>query len=316
VHVSAGRMDTEVTEARADEKAERRAAEREADRKRKAESEAPHKGSFGKVAGGLHGFTPGGFAHYSHSRVPSADERRAAKRLARELERIDYRDRAVTKVTSVLPPGRLRGRAAVQADALSTQGRDASGVEVWSGKRRKRVESTPLTIGFMGDISGSMGSAMEPLASSQWVVSTAGAHVDARMASVHFGERIHAVTPVGVKERDVRVFDASDGSEAFKAAALALDKELTLLDGRGARIVFIASDGVFVNPIDKAYADRWIPLAASKGVAVVFLDFTGSMSFGSYGASMIDCQYKTPSEVAALCGKAAAAEVKRLDSRI
>ena len=31
---------------------------------------------------------------------------------------------------------------------------------------------------------------------------------------------------------------------------------------------------------------------------------------------MIDCQYKTPSEVAALCGKAAAAEVKRLDSRI
>jgi hypothetical protein len=168
----------------------------------------------------------------------------------------------------------------------------------------------------MGDISGSMGSAMGPLASSQWVISTAGAHIDARMASVHFGERIHAITPCGVREREVRLFSADDGSEAFKDAALALDRELNLLDGRGARIVFVASDGVFVCGTDKAYAERWIPLAASKGVAVIFLDFTGSMSYGSYGASVLNCQRKSPSEVAAMCGKAALAEVKRLDSRM
>jgi hypothetical protein len=316
VFVAEGKMDTEVTEARADERADRRAKEREADRKRRAEGEAPHARSFGKIAGGLHGFTPGGFSHYAGSRPPTADERRAAKALARTLEKIDYRDRAVTKVNSIVPPGRLRGRAAVQADALAEQGRDASGVEVWSGKRRKRVESTPLTVGFMGDISGSMGSAMEPLASSQWVISTAGAHIDARMASVHFGERIHAVTPCGVREKDVRLFDASDGSEAFKDAALALDRELTLLDGTGARIVFVASDGVFVNGLDAEYARRWMPLAASKGVAVIFLDFTGMMSYGAYGASVIDCSGKTPSQVAVLCGKAAVAEVKRLDRRV
>jgi hypothetical protein len=51
-------------------------------------------------------------------------------------------------------------------------------------------------------------------------------------------------------------------------------------------------------------------------VAVIFLDFTGHMSYGSYGASVIDCEDKSPSEVAALCGKAAAAEVRRMDSRI
>jgi hypothetical protein len=316
VYVAEGKMDTEVTEARADERAERRAAERETDRKRRAEGEGPHEASFGKIAGGLHGFTPGGFSHYVGSRPPTADERRAAKTLARTLEKIDYRDRAVSKVNSIVPPGRLRGRMAVQADAYAEQGRDTSGVEVWSGKRRKRVESTPLTIGFMGDISGSMDSAMEPLASAQWVTSTAGAHIDARMASVHFGNRIHAVTPCGVREKDVRLFDASDGSEAFKDAALALDRELMLLDGTGARIVFIASDGVLVNGRDKEYAERWIPLAATKGVAVIFLDFTGCMSYGSYGASVIDCEGKSPSEVAVLCGKAAIAEVRRLDRKV
>jgi hypothetical protein len=316
VHVAEGRMDKEVTEERGAERGERRRAEREADSKRRAEGERPHAGSFGKIAGGLHGYTPGGFSHYLGSRPPTSDERRAAKTLARLLEKIDYRDRAVSKVTSVVPPGRLRGRMAVQAEAYSEQGRDASGVEVWSGKRRKRVESTPLTIGFMGDISGSMGAAMNPLASTQWVISTAGAHIDARMASVHFGDKVHGVTPMGVREKSVRVFSPRDGTEVFRDAALALDRELTLLDGRGARIVFIASDGVFVDDRHAEYARTWMPLAARKGVAVIFLDFDGAMPYGSYGAAVLDCKGKTPSAVAALCGKAAIAEVRRIDARI
>jgi hypothetical protein len=232
------------------------------------------------------------------------------------LETIDYRDRAVAKVTSAVPPGRLRGRMAVQADAMAEQGRDTSGVEVWSGKRRKRVDSTPLTIGFMGDVSGSMGAAMEPLASSQWVLGTAGAHVDAKVASVLFGERIHGITPAGVREKDVRIFAACDGTEEFRAAALAMDKELNLLDGSGARLLFIASDGVFVARKDKDYATAFMALAKRKGVAVMFLDFMNDMAYGSYGASVIDCEGKTPAEVAALCGKAAVAELRRLDQRV
>ena len=44
-------------------------------------------------------------------------------------------------------------------------------------------------------------------------------------------------------------------------------------------------------------------------------DYEG-MAYGSYGASVIDCEGKTPSQVAVLCGKAAVAEVKRLDRRV
>jgi hypothetical protein len=308
------RMDKEIVEARGDERYRRRVAERTADRERGKEAIRPHEAAFGKP-GGLTGYSATDFEHFAMEREPSADERRAAKSLSRALERIDFRDRAVTKVASVVPPGRLRGRAAVQDAANREKGID-SDVAVWQGKRRKKVESTPLTIGFMVDISGSMGSAAVPMASTQWVVSTAGAHIDASVATVHFGDKVHGVAPKGVREKSVRVFRPMDGTEEFRAAALALDKELTLLDGRGARIVFIASDGVFVADKDADYAATWMPLAAKKGVAVIFLNFTDNMPWGSYGAPVIDCHGLSPAQVATLCGKAAADEVRRMDARV
>jgi hypothetical protein len=303
-------MDGEMVEARADERAERAAAERAADAARKAEGEGPHTEAF---TPGLHGYSPEGFAHYVGSREPTSDERKAARSLAKALERIDFRDKAIAKTASMVPPGRLRGRMAVQDAAMRSLGRD-SDAAMWASKRRVKVESTPLTIGFAVDISGSMGSAMEPLASSQWVVSTAGAHIDARMASVHFGNRIHGVTPAGVRETNVRRFRPKDGSECWKDAALALDRELNLLDGRGARLLFVASDGHFVDGRHAEYARTFMPLAKRKGVAVIFLNFTGNMT--SYGAPVVNCMGMTPVQVADLIGKAAIKEIQRLDRRV
>jgi hypothetical protein len=312
VHIAESKADKAVVEATSDEKAERRRKEREADAARRKEGEREHDEAFREPS---HGYTPGGFAHFVGERVPSDAERRAAKSLARTLEQIDYRDRSVTKVASITPPGRLRGRALVQAEGHARAGRDVE-VPLWQGKRRRKVESTPLTIGFLSDISGSMSAAMEPMASAQWVTSTAGAHIDAKVAAVHFGERVHGITPCGVREKNVRLFYPGDGSEAFRSGALALDRELNLLDGRGARLLFIASDGHFVVDSEEEYAKTFMPLAKRKGVAVIFLKFTPSMLHNGYGASVINCQGKTPAEVAALCGKAAIAEVRRLDRRV
>lgn len=306
------KIDKEVVGKRADEKSERRRAERKADAERRSESEKPHGEAFGSASKGLHGFTPGGFAHLTGTRQPNADERRAARRLAATLEKIDYHDRAVTKVSSIVPPGRLRGRMAVQEAAARGEGRDFDGA-LWVGKRRKRVESTPLTIGFAVDISGSMNSAMEPLASSQWVTSTAGAHIDAKVASVHFGDRVHGIAPAGYREREVRTFYPGDGSEAFKDAALALDKELHLLDGTGARLLFVASDGIFVDSRHAEYARKFVPLAIRKGVGVIFLNFTGGCN--SYGGKVVNCTGMSPVDVANEIGKAAVAELRRLDRR-
>lgn len=303
-------IDAEVAEARGHERADRRRREREADSERRREGERERVAAFPPS----HGFSDAGFAHFVGRREPTTEERTAARRLARELEKIDYRDRAVTRVTSVVPPGRLRGRVAVQAAAAVEQGRDFEG-EAWRGKRRLRVEHTPLLVGLMGDISGSMSEAMEPLASTQWVVSTAGHHIDAKVASVHFGSRIHGIAPAGMRERDVRLFYPGDGSEAFRAGALAIDAELDLLNGTGARLLIVSSDGQYVNSDDRRYAETFVPLAQRKGVAVIFLDFTGSMTPGAYGAQVVDCQGASPATVAALVGKACIAEMRKMDSR-
>jgi hypothetical protein len=231
--------------------------------------------------------------------------------LARTLERLHFHDRVVIRRNTAVPPGRLRGGAAVAEAAAISEGRTYDG-PMWRGKVRKVVEETPLTIGLLADISGSMGDAMGPVASTEWVLATAGAHVDAKVASVHFGSRIHGVLRAGKKRREVQTYGAHDGSEAFKDAALAIDRELNLLNGRGARLLIVSSDGQFVDSKHAKYAQQFVPLAISKGVAVLFLDFTGSF-LTAYGATHIDVQGLGPSDVATLVGMAAAAEMKRLD---
>ena len=110
------KIDGEVVEARGDERPERRGAERKADAERRKAAEREHESRSASRAG-CTGTPRTGSRTSRTTRQPTADERRAAKALARALEKIDYRDRAVTKVTSIVPPGRLRGRAAVQAEA-------------------------------------------------------------------------------------------------------------------------------------------------------------------------------------------------------
>jgi hypothetical protein len=161
-----------------------------------------------------------------------------------------------------------------------------------------------------------MSPAMEPLGSTQWVLSTAGAHIDAKVATAHFGDDVIGVAPAGVREKDVRLFYPGGGSEDFRGAALALDRELNLLDGAGARVLFVASDGVYVLPHQMHYAHTFMRLAKSKGVAVIYLNFLGSMGGGVAGAKVLNCVGKTPAEVAAMCGKAAVAELRKMDQRI
>jgi hypothetical protein len=311
VRIAESKVDKEVVEAAGDERADRRHKEREADAERRAAGEREHASAFIS-----HGWSPDGFTHFVEQRTPTDDEHRAAKNLSRALEKIDFRDRHVTKIASMVPPGRLRGRAAVQAEAYAATGRDVE-VPIWQSKRRTKVDSTPLTIGVMVDVSGSMSAAMEPLGSTQYVLSTAGAHIDARVATVHFGDNVEAVAPLGYREKGVRIFYPGGGSEAFRSGALAIDTELRLLDSTGARILFVASDGHYVNGSDMAYAKTFNRLAARKGVAVIYLNFLGAMGQGVQGAAqVIDCTDASPAEVAALCGQAALAELKRLDSRV
>jgi len=205
------------------------------------------------------------------SRAPSGDERVAANMIATKLEKAKYRDRDETVVSSVLPPGRLRARAAVQAAALRERG-VMQQAEAWRRTVRKQTDEPTLNVGVLVDISGSMGSAMEPMAVTAYVLSEAVRRVQGRAAMVYYGNDVFPTLRAGEHLSEVKVYSAPDGTEKFDKAFQAVDGALNLLYGDGARLLIVVSDGHY-TPDESRKAQRWMRRCAEQGVAVVWLPF-------------------------------------------
>ncbi len=211
------------------------------------------------------------------TRNPQSAERVASVKVAQLLEKAKYRERDVTTVRSVLPAGRLRTRALVQSKALESKG-VFTPVEAWEHKTRKHTDEPSLTIGVMVDISGSMGSAMNPMATTAWVLANAGRRVQARTAMVYYGSGVFPTLRLGEKLDEVRVWSAPDGTEKFDQAFRALDSHLTLLDSQGAKMLVIVSDGQYTTDESKR-AKAWVQECEKKGVAVLWLTFDRHTSY-------------------------------------
>jgi hypothetical protein len=209
----------------------------------------------------------------SESRPPSSKERASAVKVAQLLEKAKYRERSETVIKSIIPPGRLRTRALVQNSALKAKGVNQQ-VEAWRRTARKHTEDPTLTIGVMVDISGSMSMAMQPMAVTAWVLSEAGRRVQANSAMVYYGSDVFPTLKKGQHLTEVKVFTAPDNTEKFDRAFKALNGELSLLNGSGARLLVIASDGQYVEP-EREKARQWVKSCTDNGVAVVWLEYDG-----------------------------------------
>lgn len=264
--------DSEAGEIRREEKHARIVKTRAEDSKREADAREEAT----KIFSGDHG--DGGDAVRTHlrgRRQPTSEERQAAVALARQLERVQYRDRAVTKVTSEAPPGRLRPRGAMARAQQRSRGAIMT-AEPWQAKRRKHTDETPLKVGLLTDLSGSMGAASDPMGVLGWVLPEATSRVDAQICSVLFGVKVYGVLKPGQRLQEVMMWSAKDGHEAFTPAFKAVDGSLNLLNGDGARLLVIASDGQFVSSPHAKFADEAMALCRAKGVAVLWLDFSNA----------------------------------------
>jgi hypothetical protein len=122
------------------------------------------------------------------TRTPTTDEQAAARRLARLLRAAAHRERTTTTVTSATPPGRLRMRGALAADAQRAAGATPT-AEPFTRSVRHHVPAPPLRLGVACDVSGSMYDLAASVASAAWILAKAAAHLpDARSATVIFGE--------------------------------------------------------------------------------------------------------------------------------
>jgi len=204
-------------------------------------------------------------------RLPTSKERQASVTIAKWLERAKYRDRDVTEIDSETPPGRLRTRAVVQAKAMEERG-VRERVAPFRKKVRKMTDDPTLSVGVMVDISGSMMGAMEPMATTAWVMSEAVRRVQGRTAMVYYGNEVFPTLKPGQHLDQVNVWEATDGWEAFDEAFRALDGSLNLLNGTGARLLVVTSDGAYRSK-EEERSRYWVKRCVEAGVAVLWLPF-------------------------------------------
>lgn len=278
------------------------------DSERRAEAKGEAKKTFRKEHSVTHGASSANGSELVERRVPGGDHRAAATMLARELAKITTHDRTATYLTSVIPPGRVRGRAAVMGSAQLANGQMMT-ARPFGSTRRKHVETDKVKIAVLSDISGSMAAAMEPLAATNFVIANAAEKIQAEFCSVLFGANVLSMVMPGERVTTLNVMDAGDGMEAVKPALLAADGALDLLDSTGARVLILNTDAHFVSADHRNFAKDFIRLAISRGVSVLWCSYGGFTTVHGGGVHL-DLQGMTPAQVATTLGREIVKTVK------
>jgi hypothetical protein len=245
-------------------------------------------------------------------RNPTGHERASAVKIGQMLEKAKYRERSETIVKSHEPAGKLKSRVLIQNKALESKGvRETA--PAWRHKTRKHTDDPTLSIGIMVDISGSMSSAMESMATTAWVLGEAGRRIQARTAMVYFGSDVFPTLKVGQRLDKVSVYSAPDGTEKFGKAFKALDGALDLTYGTGVRLLVVVSDGHYTGT-ETENAKETARLCKENGVAVLWITpkecsgGQGSRLLGGYGEVLDGME---TGEIAFAIGKSASSALAK-----
>ncbi|NRN65746.1 von Willebrand factor A [Kibdelosporangium sp. 4NS15] len=217
-------------------------------------------------------YTGTGRTAIAGTRKPTAKERTAARVLARALSTAGVRDRVAVKSTSLVPPGRLRMRGALAADAQRAAGAMPT-AEPFTRTTRRTVPTPPLRLGIACDVSGSMGRLRRPVASTAWILANAARHatVPVDTATVIFGRYVRPITRPGTVPDVVTEFEADDDYENITTATAALDGALGLSQPGAARLLVIVSDGHLVHTYQRHEGQKLINRLRANGCAVLWL---------------------------------------------
>jgi hypothetical protein len=248
----------------------------------------------------------------SITRQPTSEERRAASRAAHAIRQVTYPGRAKTKVQVAEPPGRVKVREARRAMA-QRQKRVEQTARPYTTKQRERTERTQIKVGIGCDISGSMSRAQEPLAVARWVLADAIHQVNGEVATVLFGNTAHGIQAPRERQRNIEIYSANGGSEDYVGGFSMLDAALNLIDGDGARLLVMITDGHFVRDDACEYAEVTMDMCRRAGVAVIWVDVSGYFARDdAYGfGTILDASEVSPVEFADLLGKAVVEEFRQ-----
>ena len=283
------------------------------DAKEQAENREIAQKVFSKSSG------PGGSRTNSRlieKRAPRTDELVASTRIGQYLDKAKYRERDEKQVQSIVPPGRLRTKAILQNKALRAKGVNTQ-VEPFRRTMRKHTDDPTLNVGVMVDISGSMGGAMQPMATTAWVMSEAVNRVQGNCAMVYFGNDVFPTLKAGQRLKEVSVYSAEDGTEKFGNAFSALDGALNLLHGNGAKLLVIVSDGEYTHE-EKTKCKEIVAKCKEAGVAILWLPFDRGSSATYLGGDYAEVvsNITNPTEASEIIGRACERVLTKVGQRV
>jgi hypothetical protein len=114
--------------------------------------------------------------------------------------------------------------------------------------------------------------AMKPMAVTAYVLSEAVRRVQGRTAMVYYGNSVFPTLKPGEHLSEVKIYGANDSTEEFDPAFRALDGALNLLNGDGARLLVVVSDGHYRSD-QRSEAREWMRRCEEAGVAVLWMPF-------------------------------------------
>lgn len=260
------------------EEAEKASEQRKAEEKIEIDNQMVAEEVFKESTGGTGIF----LSKIASRRPPTSLERASAVRLAKDLEKAKFRDRALTEYFSDVPPGRFNGGEAMRREATRRAGGSTERFKPFRHQRYLETEEPPLTVGLMCDVSGSMGRVQSSIGTAVYVISEAVYRLDkAAAAAVYFGEKVYPGLARGERLRTVNTWLAHDGHEDFDNGFRALDGELSLLRGEGARLLVVVSDGQYGATVPGSSkgqlqaARDWLNTCVKNRVGVVWIQLRG-----------------------------------------
>jgi hypothetical protein len=275
---------------------------RAADRAARAAATAAARSVFGPAAP-----PPARRSAITGTRPPAEGEKAAARHLGRALAAAAARDRIPVRTASATPPGRLRVRAALAADAQRAASAQPAALPFTRVTRR--VPPAPrLRLGIACDVSGSMYEYTGPAASAAWILARASASIPgATTATVTYGHHVQPVTFPGRAPARVTEFDARGTYEDFRGAIDALDGALDLSRPGAARLLVLITDGDYKDTQYPDGARRAARLAAA-GCGILWLNPPGAPGRPVPGATAVTLT--DPAATIAIIARAAAAALQ------
>ena len=199
-------------------------------------------------------------------RQPVPEETTAALMLSQRCNEISIAGDRMDTVKSLLPPGKPKFSRMV-ANRVASQRGELPTKKAYNRRRITPSPRTEIKAGVLIDVSGSMTHYSMLGLSLAWVIGSAINQLGGKVATVLFSNLAVPVASPTEQSNAVVMTGTSAGDHVMSEAQLMADGALDLIDGDGARLLFVFSDGEFGYRNETKYLRE----AVDAGVHVVWI---------------------------------------------